>query len=79
MMGGMNAIIGFGRRFGRTYWNLNERAWLWLRRFDRPLIVLAVLGSAVAWVIAVHTNNYALLAVPNIVALAYWIAVILDR
>ena len=77
-MGGMNAIVGFGRRFGRTYWDLNERAWLWLRRFDALLMAIAIGGATAMWIIGAETGNFPLMMAPSVIALAYWLAVILD-
>lgn len=71
-MGAMHTLI----RAGRAYWRFNERVWLYIRRFDRPVKAVAVGISIALWIIGMSTGNAVMEWAPAVLS-GIWLASVL--
>lgn len=61
-------------RAGHAYWQWHERIWLHVRRLDQPILILAAVGSIIAWAHGVDTGNVPLMWTPAAYGTLWWAA-----
>jgi hypothetical protein len=71
--------MDFVLRAGRAYWRFNKQVWGQIQRATMPLLALAGVWSAAAWMIGVQTGNTPLLWTPALYAGALMVGVLADR